>query len=90
MTKSQHTNWRMFCGDGFADICVNDGHGRIARVFMRKSMTNNSEELKRHASLIAAAPDLLEACEFAKAQIKKGAHKKALPILRAAIKKAKP
>lgn len=39
--------------------------------------------------LIAAAPDLLAACKFAKAQIKKGAHKKALPVLRAAIAKAK-
>ncbi len=29
----------------------------------------------------------LHACKFAKAQIKKGAHKKALPILRAAIAK---
>ncbi len=35
-----------------------------------------------------AAPDLLEACRFAKSQIKKGAQKKALPILRAAIAKA--
>lgn len=33
--------------------------------------------------------DLLKACKFAKAQIKKGAQKKALPILRAAIAKAK-
>ena len=32
---------------------------------------------------------LLEACEFAKSQIKKGSQKKALPILRAAIAKAK-
>ena len=33
--------------------------------------------------------DLLEACKFAKAQIKKGAQKKALPVLRAVISKAK-
>ncbi len=33
---------------------------------------------------------LLFACKFAKAQIKKGAQKKALPILRAVIVKAKP
>lgn len=32
--------------------------------------------------------ELLKACEFAKAQIKKGSQKKALPILRAAIAKA--
>ena len=32
--------------------------------------------------------DLLFACRFAKAHIKKNAHKKALPILRAAIAKA--
>ena len=33
--------------------------------------------------------DLLTACEFAKAQIKKGSQKKALPILRAAIASTK-
>jgi hypothetical protein len=38
-----------------------------------------------NARLLAAAAKLLEACEFAKAQIKKGSQKKALPILRAAI-----
>ena len=35
-------------------------------------------------------PDLLEACKFAKAQIKKGSQKKALPILREAIAAAEP
>lgn len=33
--------------------------------------------------------DLLAACKFAKAQIKKGAQKKALPVLRAVLAKAK-
>ena len=35
-----------------------------------------------------AVQELLTACKCAKAQIKKGAHKKALPILRAAIANA--
>ncbi len=36
----------------------------------------------------ASKAELLEACKFAKAHIKKGSQKKALPILRAAIAKA--
>lgn len=44
------------------------------------------EELKRAEAI---NKELLKACEFAKAQIKKGSQKKALPILRAAIAKAK-
>ncbi len=45
-----------------------------------------------HASLQAKADlhdELVFACGFAKAQIKKGAQKKALPILRQALAKAK-
>ena len=56
----------------------------------------NAEELVRrwnafekdfNVRLVVAAPKLLAACEFAKAQIKKGSQKKALLILRAAIDK---
>lgn len=46
------------------------------------------EESEANACLIAAAPKLLDACKFAKSQIKKGAQKKALPILRTAIAEA--
>lgn len=40
------------------------------------------------SKILNSHADLLDACKFAKSQIKKGAQKKALPILRAAIAKA--
>lgn len=45
---------------------------------------------KRYDGLAKQRDGLLEACKFAKAQIRKGAAKKALPILRAAIAAAEP
>ena len=55
------------------------------------SNVGSCEELALHYAqkndeLQALNKQLLEACKFAKAQIKKGSPKKALPILRAAIK----
>jgi len=43
--------------------------------------------LKQQPPAEAINADLRDACEFTKAQIKKGSQKKALPILRAAISK---
>lgn len=40
-----------------------DGHGPIARVRMRKTMTNNIAELYAYTRLFAFAPVLLEALE---------------------------
>lgn len=50
-------------GDGYARLDQNDGHGCIAKVRSRPTMTNNVEELGRMARLFAAAPELLEALQ---------------------------
>ncbi len=57
---------------------------------MLKSITEHPDVqrlIKQMVILQAERDDLLVACKFAKAQIKKGAQKKALPILRAVIAK---
>ena len=48
--------------DGGALIMAEDGHGHLGRVDVRYSKRNNLEEAEANARLIAAAPDLLEAC----------------------------
>lgn len=52
-------------GDGYADIAPGDGHGAVARVFLRETKTNNVAEKEANARLFAAAPALLEALEAA-------------------------
>ncbi len=59
MAKHSEGTWRVSFGDGYADIYGGDGHGRIARVFLRESKTNNVEELAANAALIATTPELL-------------------------------
>lgn len=56
--KTKHTpgpeiNWN----NGTIDL--NDGHGVIAKVYARKTMTNNIEEQKTFLNLFASAPSLL-------------------------------
>lgn len=79
MVGSKTTRWRL------ADSSGNS----ICKVWTEA----NAEELARrwneYPDLKQQRDDLLAACKFTKAQIKKGAQKKALPILRAAIKKAR-
>ncbi len=45
---------------GYYDIDPNDGHGKIARINIRYSKTDNLTENKANARLIAAAPTMLE------------------------------
>lgn len=66
---AQHTPgpWKVKHGDGYSGIYGTDGHGRIAKVTMRRSITANLTELAANTSLIAAAPDLLWLAERAHA-----------------------
>lgn len=50
-------------GDGYCNVGPDDGHGYIAKVRMRPTMTNNTSELEKAAHLIAAAPAFLKALE---------------------------
>ena len=61
MQKHTPGEWYMKHGDGWADVYADDGHGRIARIYMRGSKTNNLSELAGNIALITAAPELLEA-----------------------------
>lgn len=58
------TKWKMeWLPSGICNINPDDGHGRIATVWIRDSKINNLEEVKANARLIASAPELLEACK---------------------------
>jgi hypothetical protein len=62
MTQFTPGPWTVKAGDGCRGIHGTDGHGRIAKITMRRSITAaNLTELDANARLIAAAPDLLAA-----------------------------
>lgn len=46
------------------NIDPEDGHGRIATVWVRYTKTDNLAETEANARLIASAPELLEACKL--------------------------
>lgn len=80
-------------GDGLWVVDL-DEHGKqrhyIARVeFIDWTAPDGGDDAYRHARLIAAAPDLLEACEVILAGLKRGSVPVgAMPRLEAAIAKA--
>lgn len=45
--------------DGARDLIVNDGHGKIATVHLRKTKTDNITDLNKYTRMFAAAPELL-------------------------------
>ena len=50
--------WSIKWGDGRATIKADDGHGKLAVVYIRPSVTENVAEYSANADLIALAPDL--------------------------------
>ena len=64
--KTKHTPgpYRIENFDGQRDIVADDGHGAIATVLMRRSKTNNVDEMDANAALFAATPDLLAALKL--------------------------
>lgn len=68
----KHTKgpWKLdWIFSGQCNIDPEDGHGRIATVWVRQTKTNNIAETTANAHLIASAPDLLGACRCALADL---------------------
>ena len=76
LERNSIRGWELWVG---ADYHIADVHGNI------DSRRANALHIVKCWNSHDA---LLEACKFAKAQIRRGSHKKALPILRAAIAQA--
>jgi len=85
--------WKQRPPEAYVRIRATDGHKDVAKVYVRRTKTNNLEEAEANACLIAAAPYLLQVCKGALGYLE------ALPVfgrpdepwfkpLRAAIAKA--
>ena len=89
----EHTKGKLTCDgwNGKGGFCIWDEKlNHIFTAEMPYPMDEKSSRANTHRLVACwnSHDELLKACKFAKAQIKKGSPKKALPVLRAAIAEA--
>lgn len=73
-TKNKHTPgpWVICHDTEYNRICIDDSNGNRFAPICQISLKDTTDEYLANASLIAAAPEMLEALEYAQECIEKG------------------